>query len=187
MKDGLEHGPPTPPHYKAEKRSALGGINKVPSLKSFMGDLFASALYLGVEGGPVEKYIYWDGTFQIPTRNPFATFQNEVEKAILKGNPEWQSRTTILKANSEGQSWKTILTGNPEGQTWNAIWNGIDPEKHSWKAILKCNPEGHSWKTILEGKPESGWELSFGKPTNESEGSLGLRRRVRTLLSNWSG
>ena len=58
MKDGLEHGPPTPPHYKAEKRSALGGINKVPSLKSFMGDLFASALYLGVEGGPVEKYIY---------------------------------------------------------------------------------------------------------------------------------
>ena len=69
-----------------------------------MGDLFASALYLGVEGGPAEKNIYCDGTFQIPTRNPFETFQNEVEKAILTGNPEGQSHTTILKAKSEGQS-----------------------------------------------------------------------------------
>ena len=69
-----------------------------------MGDLFASALYLGVEGGPAAKENYCDGTFQIPTRNPFETYQNEVEKAILKGNPEEQARTTILKASSEGQT-----------------------------------------------------------------------------------
>ena len=36
--------PPLPPITKLKKWSALGGINKVPSLKSFMGGLFPSAL-----------------------------------------------------------------------------------------------------------------------------------------------
>ena len=71
MKDGLEHGPPTPPHYKAEKRNALGGINKVPSLKSFMGGPIRFSFVLGGGGGTRRKIYLLRWYFSDPDTEPF--------------------------------------------------------------------------------------------------------------------